>query len=50
MASFQPPPELVFIDRAVAGHYGNLRKIGARGRPLAMLWPYIYPAGEALPT
>jgi len=44
MESFQPPPELVFIDRAVAGHYGNLRKIGARGRPLAMLWPYIYPA------
>jgi len=50
LESFQPPPELVFIDRAVAGHYGNLRKIGARGRPLALLWPYIYPAGEPLPT
>ena len=41
--SFQPPSELVFIDRAIAGHYGNLRKIGARGRFLAMLWPYLYP-------
>jgi len=41
--SFQPPSELVFIDRAIAGHYGNLRKLGARGRFLAMLRPYIYP-------
>ena len=41
--SFQPPSELVFIDRALAGHYGNLRKIGARGRFLAMLRPYLYP-------
>ncbi len=39
--SFQPPSELVFIDRAIAGHYGNLRKIGARGRFLAMLQPYL---------
>ncbi len=43
LESFQPPSELVFIDRAIAGHYGNLRKIGARGRFLAMLRPYIYP-------
>lgn len=43
LESFQPPSELVFIDRAIAGHYGNLRKIGARGRFLAMLWPYLYP-------
>lgn len=41
--SFQPPRELVFIDRAVAGHYGNLRTIGARGRVLALLRPYLYP-------
>ena len=39
--SFQPPSDLVFIDRAIAGHYGNLRKIGARGRFLAMLRPYL---------
>ncbi len=48
--SFQPPSDLVFIDRAIAGHYGNLRKIGARGRFLAMLWPYLYPGGEPLPA
>ena len=46
MESFQPPSELVFIDRAVAGHYGNLRKIGARGRFLAMLRPYLYPEAQ----
>ena len=40
--SFQPPSDLVFIDRAIAGHYGNLRKVGARGRFLAMLRPYLY--------
>lgn len=43
LESFQPPSELVFVDRALAGHYGNLRKIGARGRFLAMLRPYLYP-------
>jgi predicted unusual protein kinase regulating ubiquinone biosynthesis (AarF/ABC1/UbiB family) len=42
MESFQPPSELVFIDRAIAGHYGNLRKVGARGRFLALLRPYLY--------
>ncbi len=40
--SFQPPSDLVFIDRAIAGHYGNLRKVGARGRFLALLRPYLY--------
>lgn len=36
MGSFQPPVELVFLDRVVVGHYGNLRKLGAQGqfRPL----------------
>ena len=46
MESFQPPSDLVFIDRAVAGHYGNLRKIGARGKFLEMLWPYLYPEAQ----
>ena len=48
--SFQPPRELVFIDRAVAGHYGNLRTIGARGRVLALLRPYLYPDGATQPA
>ncbi len=29
-ASFQPPSELVFVDRVVAGHYGNLKNLRAR--------------------
>ncbi len=37
MTSFQPATELIFLDRMVAGHYGNLRKLEARvpGLPLA---------------
>ncbi len=30
MTSFQPPSELVFLDRVVVGHYGTLRRLGAR--------------------
>ncbi|MCB9750227.1 MAG: AarF/ABC1/UbiB kinase family protein [Myxococcales bacterium] len=39
--SFKPPPDLVFIDRMVVGHYGNLRAIGARGRFMDLLRPYL---------
>ncbi|MCB9567992.1 MAG: AarF/ABC1/UbiB kinase family protein [Myxococcales bacterium] len=41
MASFQPPVELVFINRMIAGHYGNLRKLQVRGRFLPLVEPYI---------
>jgi predicted unusual protein kinase regulating ubiquinone biosynthesis (AarF/ABC1/UbiB family) len=44
--SFQPPVELVFIDRAVGGHYGNLRTLGARVRVLERIRPYL----DALPA
>lgn len=30
MSSFQPATELIFLDRTVAGHYGNLRIMKAR--------------------
>ena len=30
LTSFQPPPELVFLDRVVVGHYGTLRRLGAQ--------------------
>lgn len=30
LASFQPPAELVFVDRAVVGAFGNLRRLGAK--------------------
>ena len=52
--SFQPPADIIFIDRAIAGHYGNLRKLRARGHFLAMLHQYIYPDAapdpDAAPT
>lgn len=41
MASFQPPREIVFIDRAIIGHYGNLRQIGARSPVLDLIQPYL---------
>lgn len=50
LASFQPPIEVVFIDRVVAGHYGNLRNIRARGAFLDIVLPYLEPdaaSGEA---
>jgi predicted unusual protein kinase regulating ubiquinone biosynthesis (AarF/ABC1/UbiB family) len=43
-ASFQPPAELVFVDRVVVGHYGNLRRLGVRGRFRELLEPYLAPA------
>ena len=41
MASFQPAPEMIFIDRMVAGHYGNLRLLRARVPSLGLLRPYL---------
>ncbi len=41
LSSFQTPPEVVFIDRAIVGHYGNLRNIGARFAPATLLPEYM---------
>jgi predicted unusual protein kinase regulating ubiquinone biosynthesis (AarF/ABC1/UbiB family) len=41
LGSFQPPVELVFLDRVVVGHYGNLRKLGARGQYRRLLEPHL---------
>lgn len=41
ITSFTPPAELVFVDRVVVGHYGNLRRLGARGRYRELLDPYL---------
>jgi predicted unusual protein kinase regulating ubiquinone biosynthesis (AarF/ABC1/UbiB family) len=41
LRSFQPPVELVFLDRVVLGHYGNLRKLGARGHFRPLLEPHL---------
>lgn len=43
IASFQPPAELVFVDRVVGGHYGNLRIIKARGHFLDIVMTYVSP-------
>jgi predicted unusual protein kinase regulating ubiquinone biosynthesis (AarF/ABC1/UbiB family) len=39
--SFQPPVELVFLDRVVVGHYGNLRRLGARLHTRGLLEPHL---------
>jgi predicted unusual protein kinase regulating ubiquinone biosynthesis (AarF/ABC1/UbiB family) len=41
LGSFQPPVELVFLDRVVLGHYGNLRKLGARGQFRGLLEAHL---------
>lgn len=39
--SFQPPVPIVFVNRVVAGHAGNLRTIGAQIAVTPELSPYI---------
>lgn len=41
MRSFQAAPQMIFLDRMVAGHYGNLRNIKARVPVLEMLQPHL---------
>jgi predicted unusual protein kinase regulating ubiquinone biosynthesis (AarF/ABC1/UbiB family) len=41
MTSFQPPAELVFLDRVVVGHYGTLRRLGAKVSLGPLLRQYI---------
>ena len=38
---FQPPVEVIFIDRVIVGHYGNMRTIRSRGRFRDLVLPYI---------
>jgi predicted unusual protein kinase regulating ubiquinone biosynthesis (AarF/ABC1/UbiB family) len=39
--AFKPPRDVVYIDRAVVGHYGNLRHLRARFAPRVLLDPYL---------
>ena len=41
MLHFKPPRETVFISRTIGGHYGNLKRIRARGRWMEILAPYL---------
>jgi predicted unusual protein kinase regulating ubiquinone biosynthesis (AarF/ABC1/UbiB family) len=44
LTSFQPPVELVFVDRVVVGHYGNLRTLGANAQYRPLLEAHVRPA------
>ena len=39
--SFKPPVEVVFIDRVVAGHYGNMRTLQSQGHFLDIVLRYL---------
>jgi hypothetical protein len=41
MASFQPATELIFLDRTVVGHYGNMRLLEARVPSYKLLEGYL---------
>jgi predicted unusual protein kinase regulating ubiquinone biosynthesis (AarF/ABC1/UbiB family) len=41
MASFQPATELIFLDRTVVGHYGNMRILESRVPSYTLLARYL---------
>jgi predicted unusual protein kinase regulating ubiquinone biosynthesis (AarF/ABC1/UbiB family) len=41
MASFQPATELIFLDRTVVGHYGNMRILESRVPSYTLLSRYL---------
>lgn len=41
MSSFQPATELIFLDRTVVGHYGNMRILGSRVPSYTFLKGYL---------
>jgi len=41
ISSFQPAKELIFVDRMVVGHYGNMRTLRSRIPVLGTLDPYL---------
>jgi predicted unusual protein kinase regulating ubiquinone biosynthesis (AarF/ABC1/UbiB family) len=41
MGSFQPATELIFLDRTVVGHYGNMRTLAARVPSYTFLKGYL---------
>jgi len=43
LSSFQPPVELVFLDRTIGGNFGNLRKIRTVAQFKERLYAYLYP-------
>ena len=41
LTSFQPPVELVFLDRVIVGHYGNLRALRANAQYRPILEAHV---------
>lgn len=41
LGAFQPPAELVFLDRVVVGHYGTMRRLQARAKFGVLLREWI---------
>lgn len=41
VTAFQPPTEVVFLDRVVVGHYGTLRRLGVHADFRPRLDPYL---------
>ena len=56
MSSFQPATELIFLDRTVVGHYGNMRILECRVPSYTFLKGYLddfrgsFPARPAEPN
>ena len=46
ISSFQPAVEIVFIDRVVVGHYGNLRIVRSKGQFFELVEPYLDPQAD----
>ena len=42
MGSFQPAKELIFLDRMIAGHYGNLCSLKAQVAVLPLVRPFLH--------
>jgi hypothetical protein len=38
---FQPPAELIYVDRVIAGHYANLQRLGATINARRVLLPFL---------
>ena len=47
MNAFTPAKDLVFLDRTVAGHYGNLKTLRARVPTFKILIPFMEPGEKA---
>jgi len=43
---FQPPVEVIFMDRVIVGHYGNMRMIRSRGHFGDLVLPFVSPKSD----